>query len=197
MPTPLSSQAAGLRLAGYFVLVIALLSTFQWISIPFEDYVMEHRWAAASGVVTSRHENNKEVQPPSIRQRSYWVYWAEFEVTLALPPDRCPGETTVLNAQPAQCVVKVASPHTRSRGNAIQWLVHHPLDSNITVHYDPVTRRTFAGGESIVDLYPWRDMGLTVIVAMVAAALLALARKLPAVSGDTQDPTPLNSLSIE
>jgi hypothetical protein len=40
-------------------------------------------------------------------------------------------------------------------------------------------------------------MGLTVIIAMMAAALLALARKLPAISGNTQAPTPLNSLSIE
>lgn len=197
MPTSLSSQSVRRRLAGYFALVIALLSTFQWIPVIYEDYVMEHRWPAASGVVTSRHENSKEVQPASSRQRRYWVYWAEFDVTLALPPERCPGETTVLNAQPAQCVVKVASPHARSRANAIQWLVHHPLDSTITVHYDLATGRTFAGGESIIDLYPWREMGLTAIIALVAAALLALARKLPANSGDTQAPAPLNGLSIE
>ena len=197
MSTPFSSQVAGRRLAGYFALVIALLSTFQWIPVIYEDYVMEHRWPAASGVITSRHENNKEVQPPSSRQHRYWVYWAEFDVTLALPPDRCPGETTVLNAQPARCVVKVASPHTRSRANAIQWLVNHPLDSTITVHYDPATGRTFAGGEPIIDLYPWREMGLTAIIAIAAAALFALARKQPAVSGDTQPPAALNSLSIE
>ena len=197
MPTPLSSQAAGLRLAGYFVVVIALLSTFQWISVLYEDYVMEHRWPATSGVITSRHENQREVQPPSSRSRRYWVYWAEFEVALSLPPDRCPGETTVLKAEPAQCVVKVTSPHTRSRANAIQWLVHHPLDSTITVHYDPATRRTFAGGESIIDLYPWREMGLTVIIALVAAALLILGRKRSSVSDDDQTPAPLNSLSIE
>ena len=118
-------------------------------------------------------------------------------MTLSLPPNHCPGETTVLNAQTAQCVVNVASPHTQSRANAIQWLVHHPLDSTMTVHYDAATGRTFAGGESIIDLYPWREMGLTAILAMVAAALLALGRKRPAISDDAQTPAPLNSLSIE
>jgi hypothetical protein len=197
MPTPLSTQAAGLRYAGYFVLVIALLSTIQWISIPFEDYVMEHRWPAASGVVVGRHENQKEVQPPSIGQNRYWVYWAEFEVTLSIPLNQCPVGTTFVNRRPAQCIVEVTSPHRRSRANAIQWLVRHPLNSTMTVHYDRASGRAFAGGESIADLYPWREMGLTVIIAMMAAALLALARKLPAISGNTQAPTPLNSLSIE
>ncbi len=42
----------------------------------------------------------------------------------------------------------------------------------MTVHYDAATGRTFVGGESIIDLYPWREMGLTAIIAMVAAALL-------------------------
>jgi len=102
-----------------------------------------------------------------------------------------------MNAQSAHCVVKVASPHTRSRANAIQWLVHHPLDSTMTVHYDAVTGRTFAGGESIIDLYPWREMGLTAILAIVAAALLALGRRQPVGSDAAQAPAPLNSLSIE
>ncbi len=197
MSTSLSSPAAARRFAGYFALVIALLSTIQWIPVPFEDYVMEHRWPAASGIVVSRRENSREVQPASSRQHRYWVYWAEFDVTLSLPPDRCPGETTVINAQPAQCVVKVASPHTRSRANAIQWLVHHPLDSTMTVHYEAATGRAFAGGESIIDLYPWREIGLTATLAIVAAAFLALGRKKPTVSDDTQTPAPLNSLSID
>jgi hypothetical protein len=197
MSTSLSSQAAGRRLAGYFAMVIALLSVIQWIQVPFEDYLMEHRWPAASGVVTSRHEDSREVQPASSRQHRYWVYWAESQVILSLPPDRCPVETTVINAQPAQCVVTVASPHTRSRANAIQWLVHHPLDSTMTVHYDAATGRTFVGGESIIDLYPWREIGLTAIIAIVAAALLALGRKQPPASDDAQTPAPLNSLSIE
>jgi hypothetical protein len=196
MSASLSSRASALRLAGYFGLVIASLSTFQWITVIYQDYVMEHRWPAASGVIASRHENSREVQPPSTRSRRYWVYWAEFEITLSLPPDSCPGKATVLNAQPAQCVVNVASPHTRSRANAIQWLVHHPLDSIMTVHYDPATRRTFAGGESIIDLYPWHDIGLTAITAIVAAAFLVLGRKLSTAAGSPAV-NPLNPLSIE
>ena len=158
---------------------------------------MEHRWPAASGVITSRREESREVQLASIRQHRYWVYRAEFEVVLDLPPDRCPGEVRVLNAQPGQCIATVVSPETRSRANAIQWLAHHPLDSTMTVHYDLATSRTFAGGESIIDLYPWYDIRTTAIAMTVGLLMLAIGRKQPAVSNDSESANTSTSLSIE
>lgn len=189
-------RASGFRLAGYFTLVVVLLSSFPWISVIYHDYVMEHRWPSASGLITARRENSREVQPASSRQRRYWVYWAEFDVALALPPDRCPGDVTVSGTQPAQCSATVASPHTRSRANAIQWLNHHPLDSTMIVHYDLATRGVFAGGESIIDLYPWYDMGMTATITMFAAALLFLGRKQSGVSDAKPSADPGTTLSI-
>jgi len=198
MSTSLTSQQRrGLRIGGYFALVIASLSSLHWLSVIYQDYVMEHRWPAASGVITSRREESREVQPASIRQHRYWFYRAEFEVVLDLPPDRCPGEVRVLNAQPAQCIATVVSPETRSRANAIQWLAHHPLDSTMTVHYDLATSRTFAGGESIIDLYPWYDIRITAIAMTVGLLMLAIGRKQPPISEDSESANTSTSLSIE
>jgi hypothetical protein len=192
-----SNQGQGLRLAGYFTFIVALLSTFQWISTICRDYVMEHRWPASSGVITGRHEVSREVIPPSIRQRSYLVYRADFDVNLNLPADRCPGGLLILSAQPVQCLATVSSPETKSRASAIQWLRHHPLDSTMTVHYDLARMKTFAGGESVIDLYPWNEIGTTAIITALGLMLLAISRKLPAIADGAQAKDGLTTLSIE
>lgn len=74
------SQAQALRLGGYFVFFVALISSVNWLGIIRRDYVMEHQWPTARGTVYSIREESRDVQPPSSRSRHYWVYWVEFRV---------------------------------------------------------------------------------------------------------------------
>ena len=92
-------QAQGLRLGGYFALFVALLSSINWLLIVHEDYVMEHLWPAASGIVYSATERSREVVPPSISSPHYEVYWIEFTVILDLPVAQYSGTVLDLEGQ--------------------------------------------------------------------------------------------------
>src|SRR3954463_2666641 len=148
-------QAQGLRLGGYFALFVALLSSINWLITVHEDYVMEHQWPAAAGTIYSATAESREVIPPSTRSRSYELYRTEFMVVLDLPADRCPGTMMELEGQ-QRCVGEAKTPEVRSRLDAEQWYVRHPRDSKVIVHYDPQSDRMVLGGESILNVYPWR-----------------------------------------
>jgi hypothetical protein len=179
-----AQQASGLRLATYFALVVAVLSSINWLSAIHQQYVMEHQWPAVSATIYSRREDSREVTPPSIRQRSYWVYWGELLVILDIPPEQCPGNMVPLTQKQAQCTGTVKSPEAKSRAWAVRWLGRHPVDSRLTVHYDPQSERMWAGGESILDIYPWDKIGLTAILLAVAALMRFLAGMTPSPQED-------------
>ncbi len=168
-----AQQSGGVRLGGYFILVIAFLSSFNWLAILREDYVKEHQWPAASGTVYSIREDSRKVTSPSLRSHEYWVYWVEFFVVLNLPRGQCPGTMMALTRAEEQCTVEVKTPEVKSRANATRWLFRHRPDSQLTVHYDRATGRTWIGGESIFDIYPWDKIALTGIVLLVAVLMIA------------------------
>src|SRR5689334_9264679 len=129
------SHALAFRLAGFFLLFVALLSSVNWLMIIREDYVMEHDWPATTGTVYAMREDSRVVNPPSIRSRRYWVYWAEFGVILDLPADKCPGQMQPLDGQQPQCFGTVKTPEVRSREAAVEWFSRHPHNSRVVVHY--------------------------------------------------------------
>jgi hypothetical protein len=168
-------QAQGLRLGGYFALFVAFLSSINWLVVVHEDYVMEHQWPAAGGTIYSAREDSREVIPASIKSPRYQVYWTEFTVILDLPPDRCPGTMMGLEGQ-QRCVGEAKTPEVRSRLDAEQWYVRHPRDSKVIVHYDSQSDRMVLGGESILNVYPWRKISITVFIALLGALMVVLGR---------------------
>lgn len=56
-------QANGLRVGGYFMMFVGLLTVFGWAGAIQDYYVTEHQWPAASATVYSLTERAKEVQP--------------------------------------------------------------------------------------------------------------------------------------
>ncbi|HEX3153218.1 MAG TPA: hypothetical protein VHV32_01275 [Candidatus Angelobacter sp.] len=169
-------QASGLRLGGYLLLFIGLVSVFGWAGAIQGYYVTEHQWPAASAIVYSITERSKEVQPPSTRQRNYQVFWIEFLVVLDLPQGQCPGIMVPLTTPEPQCRGEVTTPHVRLRADAMDWAKRHPRGSTLIVHYDPQTRRMALGGESILDIYPWRKMSTTAMIFIVAALMIVAGR---------------------
>ena len=157
--------------------MIALLSSLDWLATIHRDYVMEHHWPAASGTIYNLSEQSREVQPPSIRQRRYTVYWAEFNVALDLPPDRCPGDIMVL-PQKEECHGVARSPASRSPGAAFRWLGRHRVNSRVTVHYDLQERKLWIAGESVADLYPWDKILTTIVLLALSAVLFFIAHKI-------------------
>jgi hypothetical protein len=175
---PLSTkqqQAQGFRLGGYFALLVAVLSSINWLMIVHEDYLMEHQWPAASGSIYSATERSREVIPPSISSPHYEVYWMEFMVLLDLPRDRCPGTVLELEGQ-QRCTGEAKTPAERSHISAEHWAVRHPRGSRVVVHYDSQSDRMVLGGESILNVYPWRKIATTFIIALVGAIMVAFGR---------------------
>jgi hypothetical protein len=168
-------QAQGLRLGGYFALFVAVLSSINWLLIVHGDYAKEHNWPTVSGTVYSATERSREVVPPSIRTPRYEVYWLEFMVILDLPLDRCPGTVMDLEGQ-QRCTGEARTPAERSSNAAEQWSVRHPRGSKVVVHYDTQSDRMVLGGESIFNVYPWRKIVVTVIIALVGAIMVAFGR---------------------
>ena len=169
-------QALGFRLGGYFVVLVAILSSINWLLIVQHDYVTEHKWPGASGTVIQRREDSREVTPPSIRQRRYSVYWAEFTVSLDVPLDQCPGEMWHPVGRQSQCIGVVKTPEVKSRSLAIQWLIRHPSGSRIVVHYDRNSGDMAMGGESVLDIYPWDKIGTTAILLGIGALMILFGR---------------------
>lgn len=170
------SQAQGLRLAGYFILFMAIISSVNWVRIIRRDYVMEHQWPTARGMVYSIREESRDVQPPSSRSHHYWVYWVEFLVVLDLPAEKCPGEMRLLDHQQPQCTGTVKTPEVRSRADAVEWIGRHPFNSNVMVHYDQQSGSTVFAGESIFQIYPWRQILLTAGLLLAGIVMVALGR---------------------
>jgi len=179
-------QATGLRLGGYFALFVALLSSINWLLIVHEDYAMEHQWPAAAGTVYSATERSREVIPPSIRSPHYEVYWLEFMMILDLPLDRCPGTVMDLDGQ-QRCTGEARTPAERSSNAAEQWSVRHPRGSKVVVHYDTQSDRMVLGGESIFNVYPWRKIATTLIIALVGAIMVVFGRNWATALGDVVD----------
>jgi len=192
------SQAQGFRLGGYFLFFQALISSVNWLLIIRKDYVMEHEWPAASATVYSMREDSREVRPPSIRQRRYWVYWAEFLVILDLPASQCPGEMRPFDDQQPQCTDTVKTPEVRSRADAVEWFSRHPRDSKVVVHYDPQSESMVFGGESIFHIYPWRKIVLTTAMLVLGIIMVAVGRSAAASAPGTADSPTLNrSCAVE
>jgi len=168
-----NNQTRALRWAAYFVLVIAALSSINWLTTIRQAYIAEHQWPSAGGTVWQMREDSRTVKPPSSRSRDYSVYWAEFQVFLDVPLDRCPGDIWQ-----GRCVGTVKTPDVKSRALAVQWFLRHPRDSKVTVHYDPQTARMVLGGEPISVSYPWHSIVTTMIFFAVSAGLLVWARVL-------------------
>jgi hypothetical protein len=182
------SHAQAFRLAGFFLLFIALLSSVNWLMIIREDYVMEHEWPETSGRVYSMSEESRVVNPASSRLRRYWVYWAEFLVILDLPADKCPGEMVPFEDQHPQCVGTVKTPEVRSRQGAVEWFSRHSRGSKVMVHYDPQSASMVFGGESIFHIYPWRKILLTIALLVPAIIMLAVGRRAAASGADNRLP---------
>jgi hypothetical protein len=174
------AQASGLRAAGYLAFFIGLLSSFGWINVIRQDYVMEHQWPAASATVYSIRENSREFQPVSTRQRNYQVFWMEFLVILDLPQGQCPGSMVPLTSQEPQCTGTVKTPEVKSRADALDWVKRHPQGSKVTVHYDPQSDRMTFGGESIFNVYPWSKITLTGVILVIAVLMIKAGRRQPA-----------------
>ena len=168
------SQARALRLAGYFALVVATLSSINWLLIIWRQHVQQRDWPAATATIYDMREHSREVQPPSIGSRAYWVFWAEFDVTLDVPPERCPTHTVMLNGRPSSCNGVVKTPEVRSRPDAVAWFTRHKLQSQITVRYDPQNGRLVLAGESISDMWPWYEITVTLVIVAVGVFLLAI-----------------------
>ena len=170
-------QASGLRLGGYFMMFVGLLTVFGWAGAIQDYYVTEHQWPAASATVYSITERSKEVQPVSTRQRNYQVFWMEFLVILDLPQNQCPGTMVPMTTTEPQCRGEVGTPHSRSRADAIDWATRHPRGSRITVHYDPQSRRMVLGGESVFNIYPWGKIFITAMILLGAVLMIGAGRR--------------------
>jgi len=170
-------QALGLRLGGYFAMFVGLLTVFGWAGAIQDYYVTEHQWPAASATVYSITERSKEVQPPSIRQHNYQVFWMEFLVILDLPQGQCPGAMVPMTTTEPQCRGEVATPYSRSRTDAIDWAARHPRGSRMTVHYDPQSRRMALGGESVFNIYPWGKIFITALILLGAVLMIGAGRR--------------------
>jgi len=168
-----NNPTRALRWAAYFVLFIAAMSSINWLTTIRHAYIAEHQWPSASGTVWQMREDSRTIKPPSSRSRDYSVYWAEFQVFLDLPLDRCPGDIWQ-----GHCVGTVKTPPFKTRASAVQWLLRHPRDSKVTVHYNPETGRMVLGGEPISVTYPWDNIAMTMIFLALGAALLVYARVL-------------------
>ncbi|HYX53423.1 MAG TPA: hypothetical protein VE783_08215 [Candidatus Limnocylindrales bacterium] len=172
-------QGRRFRWAGYFVLVIAALSSLDWLATIRRDYVMEHHWPAATGTVYSMTEQSREVDPPSLRQRQRTTYyWAQFDVLLQLSPEQCPGGLLARNAQQPECQIIVRSPASTSPAAVVRWFRRHPVNSTVAIHYNPASGRTWMGGESPLDIYPMGKIAVTCVMLTLAAILLLIARRL-------------------
>jgi hypothetical protein len=75
-----------------------------------------------------------------------------------------------------RCVGEAKTPEVRSRLDAEQWYVRHPRDSKVIVHYDSQSDRMVLGGESILNVYPWRKISITVFIALLGALMVVLGR---------------------
>jgi hypothetical protein len=182
------SHAQALRLAGFFLLFVALLSSVNWLLIIREDYVMEHEWPAAIGTVYSMREESREVIPASSRSHHYWVYWAEFVVILDLPADKCPGQMQPLDGHQPQCFGTVKTPEVRSRQDAVEWFSRHSRNSRVVVHYDPQSASMVFGGESIFHIYPWRMILLTIALLALSTIMVVVGRSVAASVPDNRQP---------
>lgn len=172
-----AAQSRGLRAGAYLALLIAALSSLNWISILRQDYVMEHQWPAASGAVYSMSEESRKVEPVSSSGHSYWVYWMEFLVILDLPRDQCPGTMIALTGNEEQCTGTLKTPQYKARADATAWHYRHPPNSRLIVHYDAQSGQIAFAGESIFNIYPWDKIGTTAVIVVIAAALLIAARR--------------------
>jgi hypothetical protein len=137
---------------------------------------MEHQWPTARGTVYSMREESRDVRPPSSRSRHYWVYWIEFVVVLDLPAEKCPGEMSSLDQKQAQCISTVKTPEVRSRADAVEWIGRHPFNSLVMVHYDQQSGTTVFAGESILHIYPWRQILLTAGLLLLGIVMVAVGR---------------------
>lgn len=172
-------QSQALRLAGYFLLVLAAITSIGCVSAIWREYVIAHRWPAAGATIYSTVEHSREVKPPSSSSRRYWVYWAEFVVDLDLPAAQCPGGVTPWTDQRLHCIGTVKSPDERSRTDTLGWIKRHPNDSKALIHYDAGSERMAFAGESVLYTYPWRNISAALTFMLAGILMLALGKTAP------------------
>jgi hypothetical protein len=178
-------KANPLRYAGYFAWFIGALVGLHALAVIREEYIAVHQWPIATGdVISGQHKLRRN---PSTGSRSI-EYFASFTVEFDPPLDQCgPGMLVTTVGGPTRCMGTIDTlPGSSDR--AYEWIARHPNGSHIRVHYEPAGSGVRFVGESIADVYPWKEIYVILIGFIVGYGVVLLARRQDQLAPDTDSP---------
>jgi hypothetical protein len=167
-------SAGSLRYAGYFAWFIGTVVAFHAVSIVREEYIAQHQWPIAPGEVISAEEKSGRNPGTSSSSTQYFM---RFTVEFDPPLDQCgPGMYLTTVEGPTRCMGTLDTLEGSS-DSAYQWMRRHPVQSQIRVHYQPGGSGLRFAGESIADIYPWKEIFVTAVIFLVGFGIALLGRR--------------------
>jgi hypothetical protein len=167
------ASVGNMRVAGYFAWFIAAIVGLHAIAVSVEEYSAQHRWPVAAGDVISVDEKSVRLGSSS----SPTQYLARFTIEFDPPLEQCgEGMLVVWVGGPTRCSGILDTP-PGSSDSTYQWMLRHPRGSKTNVHYQPYGSGLRFAGESIANIYPWREVGITMILWAVGFGIIRFGRK--------------------
>jgi hypothetical protein len=172
-----ATQAKSRRFAGCFVIgIVSIMALSHTVPSLRRQYAADHSWPSAWGTVMSYEERSRVVHDSDGPDTT--VYRIEFWVTLDLPLDQCHTLDRFLIDARTQCMARIETPELSSWAKAQEWIDRRPRNSTAQVHDDPQGPEVKFAGESILNVYPWKEIAVE-FGALIVGLLFWRAGRIP------------------
>ena len=137
---PNAAYARFLKLISVVFLIVGLLVLLERVWTLGADFHARRTWPVAEGrVVSARQADDSDLSRRSGSLSGHTQYWVEYEVSFALPPDRC--RTGIIYEGPSEtmpCHGVVRTRSTQSTAEVFQWFLHgYQLNQPVKVLWNP------------------------------------------------------------
>ena len=175
---PNRGRARFLRGVARLFLAIGILGSISVAARVNSEFHARHSWPVAQGVVTAKDVKSNKDMPGNLNRRTN--YWIEYEVRFAVPAGQClTGTIYGDEREPLPCWGIARTRSTDSSATAYQWLMRHPLNSDVGILHDPAGPKIKIVGEPFWLVYPVTEiLGMSGWVAFFLGFLHVTQRRL-------------------
>ena len=175
---PNRGRARFLRGVARLFLAIGILGSISVGARVILEFHARHSWPVAQGVVTAKDVKSNKDMPGNLNRRTN--YWIEYGVRFAVPAEQCRTGTIYGDErEPLPCWGIARTRSTESPATVYQWLMRHPLNSDVGILHDPAGPKIKIAGEPFWLVYPVKEiLGMSGWVAFFLGFLHVTQRRL-------------------